>query len=141
MLFRSKSESASAAEKAAVEAKPIFVSAIEKMTISDAVSIVKGNDSAATTYLRRSTTPALQAAMLPVIRKALESVSATQYWSSVMNAYNKVPFVEKINPDIAAYTTERAVSGLFVMIAQEELHIRSNPVARSTEILKKVFGK
>ncbi|MFM8177575.1 MAG: DUF4197 domain-containing protein [Candidatus Kapaibacterium sp.] len=130
-----------AAEKAAVEAKPIFVAAIEKMTITDAIAIVKGNDSAATAYLRRSTSPALTAAMLPVITKALESVKATQYWTSLMTSYNRIPFVDKINPDLPAYTTERALGGLFVMIAQEELRIRTNPVARTTELLKKVFSK
>lgn len=130
-----------AAEKAASEAKPIFVSAIEKMTISDAISIVKGGDSAATSYLRKSSSPAVYAAMLPVITKALESVNATQYWSSVMTSYNKIPFVEKINPDLPAYTTQRAMGGLFVMIAEEELRIRTNPVARTTELLKKVFSR
>lgn len=130
-----------AAEKAAVEAKPIFVSTIQKMTITDAIAIVKGSDSAGTSYLRRSTSPALYAAMLPVISKALESVNATQYWSSLMNSYNKIPFVEKINPDLPAYTTEKALGGLFVMIVEEELRIRTNPVARTTELLKKVFSK
>jgi hypothetical protein len=130
-----------AAEQAANEAKPIFVSAIEKMTVTDAVSIVNGSDTAATAYLRRSSSPALYQAMLPVITKALEKVQATQYWQSVMTAYNKIPFVEKINPDLPAYTTNMAMNGLFVTIADEEKQIRSNPVARTTELLKKVFSK
>ena len=129
-----------AAEKAANEAKPIFIAAIKGMTINDAINIVRGPDNAATMYLQRTTTPELTAKFQPVIRESLDAVDATRYWSDLINVYNKIPFVKKMNPDLAAYVTEKAIDGLFVMIAKEELKIRKDPVARTTELLRKVFG-
>jgi len=129
-----------AAEKAANEAKPIFIAAIKGMTITDAINIVRGPDNAATMYLQRTTTPELTMKFQPVIRESLEAVDATRYWSDLINVYNKIPFVKKMNPDLAAYVTEKAIDGLFVMIAKEELNIRKDPVARTTELLRKVFG-
>jgi hypothetical protein len=67
-------------------------------------------------------------------------VDATKYWSDLINIYNKIPFVKKMNPDLTAYVTERAIDGLFIMIAKEELKIRRDPMARTTELLRKVFG-
>ena len=130
-----------AAEDAATEAKPIFVAAITGMSISDAIGIVKGADNAATQYLQKTTTPELKAKFLPVIKNSLDKVDATKYWKDVINAYNAIPFVQKMNPDLAAYVTDKAIEGLFVMIAKEELKIRKDPVARTTELLKKVFGQ
>jgi hypothetical protein len=129
-----------AAEDAAKEAKPIFVSAITGMSISDAIGIVKGNDNAATQYLRKSTSTELAAKFKPVIKKSLDKVNATKYWTDLINTYNKIPMVQKMNPDLAAYVTDQAITGLFIMIAKEELKIRKDPVARTTELLKKVFA-
>ena len=129
-----------AAEDAATEAKPIFVAAITGMSISDAIGIVKGADNAATQYLQKTTTPELKAKFLPVIKNSLDKVDATKYWTDLINAYNKIPLVQKMNPDLAAYVTDQAINGLFVMIAKEELKIRKDPLARTTELLKKVFG-
>ncbi|MBN1414971.1 MAG: DUF4197 domain-containing protein [Bacteroidales bacterium] len=129
-----------AAEDAAKEAKPIFVAAIKGLTISDAIGIVKGQENAATLYLQRTTTPELKARFEPVISNSLNKVNATKYWSDLINAYNKIPFVEKMNPNLAGYVTDEAIEGLFVMIAKEELKIRKDPVARTTELLKKVFS-
>jgi len=130
-----------AAEDAAKEAKPIFVAAIKGMTIQDAINIVKGSNDAATLYLKRTTTPELTSKFKPVIQTSLNKVDATKYWKDVINAYNAIPFVQKMNPDLAAYVTDKAIEGLFVMIAKEELKIRKDPVARTTELLKKVFGQ
>ncbi len=129
-----------AAEDAAKEAKPIFVSAITSMTIMDAINIVKGQNNAATQYLQKTTSLQLNDKFKPVIRNSLDKVNATKYWSELITTYNKIPLVEKMNPDLAAYVTEKAIGGLFVMIAKEELKIRKDPVARTTEILRKVFG-
>lgn len=129
-----------AAEDAAKEAKPIFVSAIKGMSITDAIQIVTGKENAATEYLKKTTTSELKAKFEPVIQNSLNKVNATRYWSDVMNTYNKIPLVQKMNPDLTAYVTDRAIEGLFVMIAKEELRIRKDPVARTTDLLKKVFG-
>ena len=129
-----------AAEDASKSAAPIFIDAIKQMTITDAISILKGGDSAATTYLRLKTTIKLTTAFTPVIKTSLEKVDATKYWNTVIGTYNKVPFVKKVNPDLAAYVTEKALAGLFYEIALEEINIRKNPVARTTDVLKKVFG-
>jgi len=129
-----------AAEQAAKESKPIFINAIKNMTITDAVSILKGSDNAATTYLRNNTSVQLTEKFTPIIDKALENTQATKYWSDVFTNYNKIPGVQKINPDLSKYVTQRALDGLFKMIADEELAIRKDPVARTTDILKKVFG-
>lgn len=130
-----------AAEDAAKEAKPIFIAAVKKMTFDDAITIVKGNDNAATTYLNKTTSPELRLKFKPVIQKSLEKVDATKHWATVMNSYNRLPFIEKINPDLTDYVTQKAIDGLFVMIAKEELDIRKNPAARTSDILIKVFGK
>ncbi|MGA3013354.1 MAG: DUF4197 domain-containing protein [Bacteroidales bacterium] len=130
-----------AAENAAKEAEPIFVSAIKGMNISDALQIIRGKNDAATQYLLKTTTPDLKTKFKPVIKSSLDKVDATRMWSELMNAYNQIPFVTKQNPDLAAYATDKAISGLFIMIAKEELKIRQNPAARTTDLLKKVFGQ
>lgn len=127
-----------AAEDAAKSATPIFVNAIKQMSIQDAAGILKGGDFAATDYLKDKTTSALTASFRPVIEKSLEKVDATKYWNTVFTAYNKFS-ANKINPDLPAYVTEKALSGIFYQVAQEEQQIRKNPVARTSEILKKVF--
>jgi hypothetical protein len=129
-----------AAEDAAKEAKPIFVSAIKGMSIMDAIGIVKGENNAATLYLQKTTTPDLKARFQPVIKTSLDKVDATKYWTDAISAYNKIPLVQKMNPDLASYVTDQAINGLFVMIAKEEIKIRKDPLARTTELLKKVFG-
>ena len=129
-----------AAEDAAKSAQPIFVSAIRNMSITDAVQIVKGQNDAATRYLAKTTTPELKAKFSPVIKASLDKVDATRLWEDVIKSYNQIPFVSKQNPNLTEYVTDKAISGLFTMIAKEELKIRQNPAARTTELLKKVFG-
>lgn len=128
------------AEEAAKEAKPIFVTAIKSMTVQDAWGILRGSDDAATQYLKRTTSSALKDKFKPVIREALNKVNATRYYSELVTRYNQLPLVQKVNPDLDDYATEKAMEGLFLMIAKEEKNIRENPVARTTELLKKVFG-
>jgi nitrogen regulatory protein PII len=128
-----------AAEDAASEAKDIFITAIKALTIQDAINIVKGEQDAATRFLERTTTAELTAKFSPIINSSLQKVNATKYWGDVMGTYNKIPFVKKVETDLTAYVTQKAIDGLFVMIANEELNIRQNPAARTTELLKKVF--
>jgi hypothetical protein len=130
-----------AAEDAAKSAQSIFVTAITGMTISDALQIVRANNDAATQYLSKTTTPELKRKFTPVIKSSLDKVDATRLWSELITAYNQIPFVTRQNPDLTGYVTDKAISGLFSMIAKEELKIRQNPSARTTELLKKVFGK
>jgi hypothetical protein len=128
------------AEDAAKEAKPIFVTAIKQMTIQDAWSILKGEDDSATQYLKRTTTSQLTDKFKPVIQKSLEKTNATKYYKDLVTTYNKIPMVQKVNPNLDDYATEKAIGGLFVMVAKEEKSIRDNPTARTTELLKKVFS-
>lgn len=128
-----------AAEDAASSAAPIFVNAVKTMSIQDALGILKGGDFAATSYLKSKTTAALTEAFRPVIENSLSKVGATKYWGDVFNAYNKVA-TNKINPDLSAYVTGKALDGIFYEVGLEEQKIRKDPVARTTEILKKVFG-
>ena len=130
-----------AAEDAAKSAQPIFVAAITGMNVTDALQIVSGKSDAATQYLAKTTTPELKSKFSPVIKSSLDKVDATRLWADLINAYNQIPFVTRQNPDLTAYVTDKAISGLFTMIAKEELKIRQNPAARTTELLQKVFGK
>ena len=128
------------AEEAAKEAKPIFISAITSMTIQDAWGILKGDDKeAATNYLKKATSGQLRSKFTPVIKNALDKTNATRYYSDIINTYNKIPFVEKVDSNLEGYATEKAMDGLFYMIAQEEQNIRQDPLARTTELLKRVF--
>ena len=128
-----------AAEDAAKNAAPIFLNAVKQMSIGDAWGILKGGDSAATQYLRQKTTTSLEQAFKPVIEKSLEKTGATKYWKTVFTSYNKFSF-NKINPDLSSYVTEKAMSGIFYEVAQQEAQIRKDPIARTSDILKKVFG-
>ncbi|MDE3236336.1 MAG: DUF4197 domain-containing protein [Bacteroidota bacterium] len=130
-----------AAEDAAKSAAPIFINAIKGMSIKDAVGILKGGDSAATKYLRSKTSTSLNQAFQPIVKESLGKVDATKYWNTVTTAYNKIPFVKRVNTDLTGYVTDKALSGIFYQVALEEQKIRKDPVARTTDILKKVFGK
>lgn len=131
-----------AAEDAVAYARPIFLDAIREMTIADALNIIRGPNDAATQYFRQKTTERLTAAFSPVVKSSLEKFSATKYYADVVNTYNNFPTtINKINPDLPSYVVNKAVDALFDQIAKEEANIRANPVARTTEILKKVFGR
>ncbi len=128
------------AEDAAKEAKPIFIAAIKQMTIDDAWAILKGEPDAATQFLKRTTSAQLKEKFKPVIQASLDKVNATKYYGDIINKYNSIPLVQKVNPDLNDYATDLAMQGLFTMIAKEELNIRQDPMARTTELLKRVFG-
>jgi hypothetical protein len=128
-----------AAEDAAKEVAPIFINAIKGMSIQDGVGILKGGDFAATNYLKDKTTASLTEKFRPVIETSLKKVDATKYWNSVFTAYNTFSR-EKVNTDLTAYVTEKALAGIFHQVGLEEQKIRKDPVARTTDILKKVFA-
>lgn len=129
-----------AAEDAAKEARPIFIAAIKQMTIQDASNILLGKQDAATQYFKRTTSNALTEKFKPVIEKSLGKVGATKYYGYVVTRYNQIPLVSKINPDLNDYVTQKALEGLFLEIAKEELKIRTNISARTSPLLQKVFG-
>lgn len=128
------------AEEAAKEAKPIFINAILSMNISDAWGILRGEKNAATMYLKRTTSDQLIAAFSPVVEKALQKTQATRYYTDLATTYNRLPFVQKVNPDLKGYATQKAIDGLFILVENEEAKIRENPWARTTDLLKRVFG-
>lgn len=129
------------AEDAVGYARPIFMDAIREMTITDAINIIKGSNNAATQYFRQKTTDKLVAAFMPIIKGSLDKFSATKYYSDMVNTYNGFPTtMNKLNPDLPSYVVGKAVDALFDQVAQEEVNIRSNAAARTTEILKRVFG-
>lgn len=128
------------AEKAAARAKPIFIEAITSMTIRDAFEILNGEADAATTYLLRTTGDDLREAFSPVVAEKLDETSATRYYGEIVTRYNRIPLVKKVDPDLQSYATDKAIEGLFLLIAEEEANIRANPRARTTQLLRRVFG-
>ena len=128
-----------AAEDAAKSATPIFVNAIKGITIQDGVSILKGGDFAATNYLKAKTLEQLTEAFRPIIEQSLQKVDATKHWNTLFTTYNKFS-AEKVNPDLSAYVTDKAMTGIFFQVGQEEQKIRKDPMARTTDLLKKVFN-
>jgi hypothetical protein len=128
------------AEDAAKSAKPIFISAIKQLTFKDVWNILTGQKDAATQYLKRTTTSQLTTAFMPIMQQSLDKVDATKYYTTLSSTYNKLPLVTPVQTDLNQYATGKAIDGLFTLIAQEEADIRENPVARTTSLLKKVFG-
>jgi len=129
-----------AAEDAVKEATPIFVAAVKNMNIRDAKNILMGNDNSATNYLQSATSSALYAKFLPVVKESIGKVGADKIWNTITQKYNGLPMVSKVNPDINDYVTNKAMEGVFKMIAVEEKNIRTDLSARTSPLLKKVFA-
>ena len=129
------------AEDAAKTAGPIFLSAIKQMTFGDALSILMGENNAATQYLHQSTYSELYSKFNPVIVNSLNKFNALDYWSDVVNKYNKIPFITKVNPDLGEYVTRKSLAGLFDLIEKKEYVIRTDISQRTTNLLEKVFKK
>ena len=128
-----------AAEDAAKGAGTIFINAVKQMTITDAINILKGGNFAATNYFKDKTTAALTASFQPIIDNAMKNVNATKYWSDITSVYNQFA-TTKVTTDLSAYVTQKAMDGIFYQVGLEEQKIRKNPIARTTDLLKKVFG-
>ena len=132
-----------AAEEATKTALPIFKDAILSMSIQDGFSILKGGNGAATKFLRDNTSAQLIEAFKPKVDEAIAKVKLTNYWNPIITKYNTAMTLtngQKINPDLTDYVTNKAIDGLFFMVEQEENKIRLDPVARVSDLLKKVFG-
>jgi hypothetical protein len=134
-----------AAENASKEAVEVFVVAITQMTVVDAISILKGSDDAATQYLKKTTSGILQEKFSPIVDSAVENIQLAQYWETLANTYNTIVSTgiiqgEQVDVNLNEYVTNKTLDGLFVMVAKEELKIRTDPNARINDILKKVFG-
>ena len=129
-----------AAESASKNALNIFMDAIKNMTIKDAFSILNGENDAATKYLKKETNQFLYNSFKPIIISSMKDVGVSKNWNFLATKYNSIPFTENINPDLEDYITQKAIDGLFILIAKEEIKIRENPSARTSEILKKVFN-
>ena len=131
-----------AAEAAAPKAKDIFLNALSNMSFTDALSLVTSSETnAATQFLRKSTQSQLTTAFHPDIEAAIDQVGAGRAYATITNTYNKIPLQQPVNLSLADYTTQKAVDGLFVLLANEEAKIRKNPAARTSDILKSVFGR
>ena len=129
-----------AAEDAVKESTPIFVTAVKDMKVADAQSILMGKDNAATAYLQTSTSTPLYAKFSPVVQESIGKVGADKIWTNIITTYNKLPLVSKVNPDITDYVTNKALDGVFKMIAVEEKNIRGSLGSRTSDLLKKVFA-
>ncbi|MBK9329111.1 MAG: DUF4197 domain-containing protein [Sphingobacteriales bacterium] len=129
-----------AAEKASGVAIEVFIQSIKQMSIQDALQIVLGGNGTATAYLKKTTTPVLTEKFRPIVDQSLGQVNATKYWGDATSVYNKIPFVKPVNTDLTGFVTEKALEGVFKMVEKEENKIRENPLARTTDLLKKVFN-
>jgi hypothetical protein len=129
-----------AAEEAAKNAAKVFIDAITNMSVADGFAILKGNDTAATHFLRETTYSPLKEKFKPIVKDAINKVKVTSYWNPLVTKYNKIPGVKKQNPDLDEYVTIKAINGLMLLISDEEAKIRKDPAARVTDLLKKVFG-
>ena len=131
-----------AAEAAAPKAKDIFLNALANISITDALTLVtSGSTDAATQFLRKSTEAQLVAAFRPDISAAIDQVGAGKAYAKMTSQYNRIPLMTPVQTDLTAYTTQKAVDGLFILLANEEGKIRKNPAARTTDLLKQVFGR
>lgn len=129
-----------AAEEAAKKAAPVFMDAVKNMTVTDGMNVLMGADTAATHYLKSATSANLYTQYKPVVQEAIKKVDVTHYWSTLVTLYNKIPGVKKQNPDLEDYVIKKGISGLFVLVADEEKKIRTDPAARFSSVLKNVFG-
>ena len=129
----------SAAELAAKEVFVVFVDAVSSMSIKDAFEILKGNNTAATSYLKKQTNRQLYTKIKPIVGKAIQQIEVTKYWNPLVKSYNAIPFTKTVNPDLEDYVTNKTIEGIFVLIANQEKEIRNNPKARTSALLQKVF--
>tara|TARA_B100000767_G_scaffold181904_1_gene169849 strand:+ start:5191 stop:5901 length:711 start_codon:yes stop_codon:yes gene_type:complete len=129
----------SAAELATKQVLIIFVDAINNMGIQDAFQILKGENTAATSYLRKKTSVQLYNKIKPLAKKSIQQVEVTKYWNPLVKTYNTIPFTKSVQPDLEDYVTNKTIEGIFILIANQEKEIRNNPKARTSELLQKVF--
>lgn len=130
-----------AAEKAAGEATPVFVDAIQQMSFQDASGIVTGGDTAATDYFEKTTSEPLRERFRPIVDQAMQNVGLAKQYDQLVGRYDSIPFMSAPDFDLAGYVTDKTLSGLFTVVGEEEKKIRTDPAARATDLLKQVFGR
>jgi len=130
-----------AAEQAAGEATDVFVGAIRQMTFSDALAILDGGDTAATQYFERTTRPELKSRFEPIVSEKMGQVGVVKSYDELLGRYSSIPFTQSPSLDIRSYVTDRALDGLFTVLGEQERKIRTDPAARTTALLKQVFGR
>lgn len=130
-----------AAEDASKPAKTIFINAISRMTVNDAMGILMGERNSCTQYLKRTVSGDLYNAFNPTIKNSLNKVGALDAWTSVITRYNQIPMVQRVNPNLDDHVTNKTMDGVFHMVEKEEGNIRANPTARATDLMRKVFSK
>jgi len=140
MLTDLETELNEAAEVATPKAKELFMQAINEMTLDDVMAIYQGPDDAATQYFRSKMSAPLALEMKPVVDRSLEDVGAVATYDSAMASYNELPFVPEVDVDLSDYVVEKGMDGIFYYLAKEEAAIRQDPVKRTTDLLKRVFG-
>lgn len=141
MLTDLESRLNQAAETATPKAKELFVDAIDEMTLDDVMGIYNGPDDAATEYLKSKMAAPLALEMKPVIDESLADVGAVKMYNEVMQQYESIPFVPGVDVDLGDYVVQKSMDGIFHYLAKEEAAIRKDPVKRTTDILKQVFGQ
>jgi len=129
-----------AAERAAPEAKSIFLDAVKQMSFTDARQILDGPDDAATQYFQGKTSGRLQEIFKPITHQAMSEVGVTNSYQSIDDKIKTIPFADRMSFDLDQYVTDKALNGLYLMLAEEEKKIRQDPAARVTNLLKKVFA-
>jgi hypothetical protein len=129
-----------AAESAVVEAKPLLVNAVKQMTVKDAKDILAGPDDAATQYFRRTTSSGIAAKFLPIVNRATAKVQLADKYNAYAGKAAKLRLIDDKDANLDSYVTQKAMDGLFVMIAEQEKQIRADPVGTGSALLKKVFG-
>lgn len=130
-----------AAEQASGEARDVFIDAITDMTIADAFGILRGGDTAATDYLRSRTSETLRQRFEPIIESKMERLGLYRSYNQLADTYNALPFASRPAVRLDRYLTDRALDGLFQTLADEERKIRQDPIARTTELLRRVFSR
>lgn len=128
------------AERAAGEATSVFVDGIRQMTFADARQILQGNETAATDYFRRTTSDTLRRRFSPIVHQKMQEVGVVRTYDGLLKTYEAIPLVSKPDMDLYRYVTDEALDGLFTVLAQEEQKIRTDPAARITPLLQRVFG-
>ena len=128
------------AEKATGEVKKLFLQSVDQMSLDDARRILNGPDDAATQYFRRTMNKPLRRKMRPIVSESLTEVGALKAYDDTMASYRKLPLVPDVKSDLVKHVLDKGMDGIFHYIAKEEAAIRKNPVKRTTDILKQVFG-
>lgn len=129
-----------AAEAAAPEAKALLVGAVKKMTVTDAKAILTGGDDAATQYFKKTTAAPMAEKFLPIVHKATENVQLAQQYNKFAEMGAKFGVIKKDQANLEKYVTQKALDGVYLMMAEEEKAIRKDPVGQGSQLIKKVFG-